>query len=73
MPDDLDRIGLAEREIEHDEFRRFDLEIREQRGRRRELAGLETDRGQNLAHQRPHLRLVVEDEREPPGRARTRL
>ena len=67
MPDDVDRIGLAEREIEDDQLGRRFLDVCEHVSGRRELVRLKTERGEDLAHDRPYLRLVVEDVGEPAG------
>jgi hypothetical protein len=71
VADDVDGVGLAEREIEDDQIRDRRLEVGEQGRRRRELARLETDRGDDLAHDRTNLRLVIQDKGEPPGGIRT--
>jgi hypothetical protein len=61
LPDDLDRVGLAEREIEDDQIRGGFAEHPKHRRRRLELLRRKTDCGQDFAHDRQNLRLIVQD------------
>lgn len=60
MADDLDRVGLPKRKIEHDQFGRQLRERRQERLGRGELSGADAARAQHFADQSCDRGLVVE-------------